>query len=126
MAAKWLRFAVPGVVVALGAGGVFLSKGEKDCKDLVKTSNAIVDAGNNAKTDAEVDALLPRMKSTAKQMRSDAGDYSSKFATDARDAATALEVMATAIEQRDGSAYDKAIDQFNAVVDRTNSDCDKA
>ena len=125
MAAKWVRFAVPGVVAIAGATGLFMSKGERSCKDLVKTSNAIVDAGNNVKSAADVTALLPRMASSAKTMRDSANDYGKPFDQDARDAAAALDTMASAITSRDEKAYDAAIEAFNAVVDRTNSDCDK-
>jgi hypothetical protein len=123
---KILRFAVPGVVAVAGLSGVFLSEGEKNCKDLVAMSNEIVEAGNEVSTPAQVDAFMPKLVSSATEIRGAAADYKAPFDADARATATALDAIGAALTQKDEAAYDAAITRFNATVDATNEHCDNA
>ena len=126
MAARWLKIVVPGALVVAGATGAFMSDSERNCQDLVTTTNAVVNAANAASTEAQVTALVPQLASTSATLRTEASDFGDPFRVDAQNAASALDDIATAIRNRNGDAYDAAINHFNSVVDGTNRDCDNA
>ena len=125
MKLSWKSVVIPLVVVGVGATGVLQSKSEKSCNELVDASNAVIEPANKATSAEQLTALLPKMQAGAADIRAMASEFDKPFNTDATDVATALDGIAAAISRQDGAAYDAAIDKFNVVIDRTNSDCDR-
>jgi hypothetical protein len=115
-------------VIAVGGGGIFYAThpAARSCEDLVRIANVSVAAGNAVTSPDQIDGALTQFRATAAQLRAAASDYKDPFGSDARLDADALDEIGYAVSNSDAAGVGRAIDHFNTLVDRTNSDCSGA